>query len=89
MCCKLHMRINHLHFWFSLKTKTMYFKPDGTRDKEDRQKASPHIPHMQHGQTDWKVADNEFIEMSAVQASIDSQGGDEQLALHAIYVYLQ
>ena len=55
----------------------MYFKPDRTRDKKDRQKASPHTPHMQHGQADWKVADNEFTEMTAVQASIDSQGGDE------------
>lgn len=67
----------------------MFSKPDGTRDKNVGQKASLHTPHMQHGQGDWKVADNEFIEMSAVQASIDSQGGDEQLALHAIYVYLQ
>ena len=54
----------------------MHFNPGGTRDKKDRQKAS-HTPHMQHGQADWKVADNEFTEMSAVQASIDSQGGDE------------
>ena len=67
----------------------MFSKPDGTRDKKVGQKTSPHTPHMQHGQADWKVADNEFIAMSAVQASIDSQGGDEQLALHAIYVYLQ
>lgn len=53
----------------------MSYKPDGTRDRGDRQKASPHTPHMQQGQADWKLFDNEFLEMSPVQANNDSQGG--------------
>ena len=53
----------------------MTYKPDGTKNRRDRQKASPLTPHMQHGQADWKLVDNEFIEMSPMQASNDSQGG--------------
>ena len=53
----------------------MTYKLDGTKNRRDRQKAPPHIPPMQHGQADWKLVDNEFVEMSPIQASNDSQGG--------------
>ena len=76
----------------------MSFKPDVTTEEEEVQKtdvptvgeevqkASPHIPHVQHEQA--KVGDNESIEMIPLPTTNDSQGGVQLLALPCLQIVL-
>ena len=49
-------------------------KPEITRDEEEGKKASPAIPHSQHGQADCKVVENESVEMTPLKVHNESQG---------------
>ena len=63
-----------LYFYRRCKTKAMSYKPEMTRDEEEGKKASPGIPHSQHGQADCKVVENESVEMIPLQVHNESQG---------------
>ena len=52
----------------------MSYKPEMTSDEEEGKKASPVIPHSQHGQADCKVVKNESVEMIPLQVHSESQG---------------
>ena len=52
----------------------MSYKPEMTTDEEEGKKASPAIPHSQHGQADCKVVENESVEMIPLQVHNESQG---------------
>lgn len=79
-----------LNFYCRRKTKAMSFKPEMTKDEEEGKNASPVIPHIQHGQADCKVVENESVEWIPLQAHNESQGEHSYLfTLMDIFLWIQ